>query len=199
MRCLLNESVEKSVSGGLRRDPCRRRFTDHAQPPEEAHENSGGTCRLNAVGQLARRLRTGKCNSESGLHGFEIAPDATINFSIVASQLHGCGHQQASAPTISTTRSVNVAGKVGPQAVDRLSAGIEFAIHPRQGIGIVAIERTQEERVLVAESGVKAATRELGRTKQIRERGGVIAARPEYIHRTFDSGVHVETSGAATG
>ena len=125
--------------------------------------------------------------------------DATINFSIMASQFHGCGHQQASAPTIGTARAVNVAGKVGPQAVDRLSAGVEFDIHPCQGIGNVAIKRTQEERVLVTESGVKAATRELRRTKKVRERRGVIAARPEHTHRAFDSGFRVETSGAATG
>src|SRR5205823_1005316 len=89
--------------------------------------------------------------------------------------------------------------KVGPQAVDRLSAGVELDIHPCQGIGNVAIKRTQEERVLVTESGVKAATRELRRTKKIRERRSVIAARPEHTHRAFDSGFHVETSGAATG
>ena len=134
-----------------------------------------------------------------GLHGFEKARDATTNFSILASQFHGCGHQQASAPTIGTCRAVNIAGKVGPQAVDRLSAGVKFDIHPCQGIGNVAIKRTQEERVLVTESGVKAATRELRRTKKVRKRRGVIAARPEHTHRAFDSGFHVETSGAATG
>ena len=79
---------------------------------------------------------------------------------IPASQFHGRGHQQAPAPAIGTARAVNVAGKVGPQAVDRLSAGVEFDIHPCQGIGNVTIKRTQEERVLVTESGVKAATRE---------------------------------------
>ena len=168
MGCLPDEAVEKSVSGGLRRDPCRCRFADHAQPLDETDENSGGTCRLDTIGQLARRLRTGKCISHPGLHGFEKAPDATINFSIMASQFHGCGHQQASAPAIGTARAVNVAGKVGPQAVDRLSAGVEFDIHPCQGIGNVAIKRTQEERVLVTESGVKAATRELRRTKKVR-------------------------------
>ena len=55
-----------------------------------------------------------------GLHGFEKARDATTNFSILASQFHGCGHQQASAPPLGTGRAVHVAGKVGPQAVDRL-------------------------------------------------------------------------------
>src|SRR5262249_24291304 len=112
---------------------------------------------------------------------------------------HGCSHQQASAPTIGTARAVNVTRKVGPQAVDRLSAGVEFDIHPCQGIGNVAIKRAQEERVLVTESGVKAATRELGRTKKVRERRGVIAGRPEHTDRAFDSGFHVETSGAAPG
>ena len=107
-----------------------------------------------------------------GLHGFEKARDATTNFSILASQFHGCGHQQASAPTIGTARAVNVAGKVGPQAVDRLSAGGKFDIHPCQGIGNVAIKRTQEERVLVTESGVKAATRRVRRAKKVRERRG---------------------------
>src|SRR5215831_782806 len=86
-----------------------------------------------------------------------------------------------------------------PQAADRLFSGVEFDIHPCQGIGNVAIKCTQEERVLVTESGVKAATRELRRTKKVRQRRGVIAARPEHTHRTFDSGFHVETSGAATG
>src|SRR5947207_12370304 len=134
-----------------------------------------------------------------GLQGFEKACDAKTSFSILASQFHGCGHQQASAPTIGTARAVHVAGKVGPQAVDRLSAGVELDIHPCQGIGNVAIKRTQEERVLVTESGVKAATRELRRTKKVRERRGVIAARPEHTHRAFDSGFRVETSGAASG
>src|SRR5215213_8293084 len=110
MGCLPDEAVEKSVSGGLRCDPCWRRFADHAQPLDEADENSGGTRRLNAIGQLARRLRTGKRISHPGLHGFEKAPDATINFSIVASQFHGCGHQQASAPAIGAARAVNVTG-----------------------------------------------------------------------------------------
>src|SRR5213079_87805 len=90
MGCLPDEAVEKSVNGGLRRDPCRCRFTDHSQPLDETDENSGGTWRLNAIGQLAHRLRTGKCISHPGLHGFEKAPDATINFSITASQFHGC-------------------------------------------------------------------------------------------------------------
>jgi len=168
MGCLLDEAVEKSVSGGLRRDQCRCRFTDHSQALDETDENSGGTRRLNAIGQLARRLRTGKCVGHPDLHGFEKARDATINFSIMASQFHGCGHQQASAPTLGTAGAVNVAGKVGPQAVDRLPAGGEFDIHPCQGIGNVAIKRTQEERVLVTESGVKAATREFRRTKKVR-------------------------------
>jgi len=168
MGCLPNEAVEKSLNGGLRRDPCRCRFADHSQPLDETDENSGGTRRLNTIGQLARRLRTGKCISHPGLHGFEKVRDATINFSIMASQFHGCGYQQASAPTIGTAGAVNVAGKIGPQAVDGLSAGVEFQIHPCQGIGNVAIKRTQEERVLVAERGVKAATRELRRTKKVR-------------------------------
>jgi hypothetical protein len=199
MGCLLNEAVEKSVSGGLRCDPRRRRFADHAQPLNETDENSGGTRRLNTISQLARRLRTGKRLRHPGLHGFEKARDATTNFSVLASQFHGCGHQQASAPTTGTACPINIAGKVGPQAVDRLSGGIKFDIHPCEGIGNVAIKRTQEERVLVTESGVKAATRELRRTKKVRERRGVIAARPEHTHRAFDSGFHVETSGAATG
>src|SRR5207253_3348995 len=92
----------------------------------------------------------------------------------------------------------NVTAKVGPQAIDRLSAGVEFDLHPCQGIGNVAIKRTQEERVLITKGGVKAATRELRRTKKVGERRGVIAPRPEHTHRAFDSGFHVETSGAAT-
>ena len=43
MGCSPDEAVEKSVSGGLRCDPCRRRFADHAQPLNETDENSGGT------------------------------------------------------------------------------------------------------------------------------------------------------------
>jgi hypothetical protein len=135
---------------------------------------------------------------QPGLHGFEKARDAPTNFSILASQFHGCGHQQASAPTIGTGRAVNVTGKEGPQALDRLLQGVKFDIHPCQGIGNIAVERPQEERVLVTESGVKAATRELRRVKNVRERRGVIAARPEHTHRAFDSGFHVKTSGAAT-
>jgi len=86
-----------------------------------------------------------------------------------------------------------------PQGVDRLPTGVKFDIHPCQGIGNVAIKRTQEEGVLVTESGVKAATRELRRAKKVRERRCVIATRPEHTHRAFDNGFHVKTSGAATG
>jgi len=42
MGFLASEAVEKSVSGGLRRDPYRCRFTDHPQPLDETDENSGG-------------------------------------------------------------------------------------------------------------------------------------------------------------
>jgi hypothetical protein len=196
---LPDEALEKSVNGGLRCEPCRCCFADHSQPLDETDENSGGARGLNTVGQFARLLRAGKCICHPGLHGFEKARDPKTNFSILASQFHGCGHQQASAPTVGTARAVNVTGKVCPQAIDRLSAGGEFDIHSCHGIGNVAIKRTQEERVLVTESGVKAATRELRRAKEIRERRGVIAARPEHTHRAFHSGFHVETTGAATG
>ena len=84
-----------------------------------------------------------------------------------------------------------------PQAVERLSRGIEFDIHPCQGIGNVAIKRTQEQRVLVAESGVKAAARKPGRSKKVRKRRGIIAARPEHVQRALDRGFRVETSRAA--
>ena len=40
---LPDETVEKRVSGGLRRDPCRCRFADHSQPFDETDEYSGGT------------------------------------------------------------------------------------------------------------------------------------------------------------
>jgi hypothetical protein len=178
MGCSPDEAVEKGVDGGLRCGPCRRRFADHAQPFDETDENSGGACRLDAIGQLSRRLRTGKRMSHPGLHGFEKARDATTDFGILAGQFHGRGHQQTSAAALGAGRALDVAGKVGPQAVDRISAGGQFEFHPRQGIGNVAIERTQEQRVLVAESSVKAAARELRRAKQVRQRCGVIAARP---------------------
>src|SRR5580698_3481010 len=97
MVCLPDEAVEKSVNGGLRNDPCRCRFTDHSQALDETDENSRRARRLDTIGQLARRLRTRKCISDPGLHGFEKAPDATINFGITASQFHGCSDQQASA------------------------------------------------------------------------------------------------------
>src|SRR5215831_2713395 len=99
---LPQEAIEKSVSGGLRCGPCRCRFADHSQPLNETDENSGGTRRLNTIGQLARRLRTAKCIRHPSLHGFEKVRDATINVSITPGQFHGCGHQQASATTIGT-------------------------------------------------------------------------------------------------
>src|SRR6186713_335390 len=154
MVCLPDEAVEKSVNRRLRNDPCRCRLTDHPQALDETDENSGGTRRLDTIGQLARCLRTGKCTSHPSLHGLEKAPDATINVGITASQFHGCGDQQASAPAIGTAVAVDVAGKVGPQAVDGLSAGGELDVHPCQGNGNVAIKRKQEERVLVTKRGV---------------------------------------------
>src|SRR4051812_18118668 len=160
MVCLPDEAIEKSVNGRLRNDPCRCRFTDHSQALDETDENSSGTRRLDTISQLARCFRSGKCTSHPSLHGFEKAADATINVGITSSQFHGRGYQQASAPTIGTAVALNVAGKVGPQAVDRLSAGVEFDIHPCQSNGNVAVERQQEQRVLVTERGVKAAARE---------------------------------------
>lgn len=141
----------------------------------------------------------GKRICHPGLHVSEKARDATINVGITASQFHGGGYQQASASAIGTAVALDIAGKVGPQAGDRLPARVEFGVHPCQGIGNVAIERAQEQRVLVAECGVETAARELRRTKQVRQRRGVIAARPEHIHCAFDGGFDVETPGAATG
>ena len=173
---LPDEAVEKSVSSGLRRGSRWSRFTDHPKSLDEADQYPRGTCRLNTGCEFACYLCARECVSGLGLHSFEKTADATFDIPVVASQFHGCGHQQASAPTIGTARAVNVASKVGPQAVDRLSAMVEFDIHPFQGIGNVAIKRAQEERVLVTEGGVKAATRELRRTKKVWERRGVIAA-----------------------
>ncbi len=94
--------------------------------------------------------------------------------------------------------AVDVAGKQGPQAIDRSVARTEFDIYPRQSVGDVAIERTQEERVLASEGGIKAATRKLRRSKQVGKRRAVIAARPKHAHGTLDSGFRVETTGPAT-
>src|ERR1700712_2477884 len=44
---------------------------------------------------------------------FKKPRDATSNFGILASQFHGCGHEQASAPAIGAARALDVAGKVG--------------------------------------------------------------------------------------
>jgi hypothetical protein len=192
-------TVEKSVGGGLRRDPCRCRFAGHPQALYETDENARGTRGLDTIGQLARRPRAGECIRHPGLHRFEKARNATTNHGILASQFHGCGHQQAAAPTIAPAGALDIAGKVHPQAVDRVLARVEFEIHPRQSIGNVAIKRPQEERMLVAKGGVEAAARELRRPKQVRQRRAVIAARPEHIHRAFDRGLHVESSGPPAG
>src|SRR5437879_4475555 len=106
MDCLPDEAVEKSVSGGLRRGPRRRRFADQARAAKAPAEAAGGPGRLRAIGQLAARLRTGKWRSQFGVHGFEKARDATANFSILAGQLHSRGHQPASAPAIGSGRAV---------------------------------------------------------------------------------------------
>src|SRR5579862_5383511 len=161
MDCLLNEAVEKRLNGGLPRRPCRRGFADHAHPLDETDKNSGGACRLDTIGQLARDLRARKRIRESRLHDLEKARDASANLGILASQFHGCGHQQAAAPAIGATVAVDIAGKVGPQPVDRISVGIEIDIHPPHGIPDVAVKRAQEERVLVTESGVAASTSKL--------------------------------------
>ena len=94
----------------------------------------------------------------------------------MASQFHGCGHQQASAPTTGAARAVDVTSKEGPQAINRRVARTEFDVYPRQSVGDIAIERTQEERVLASEGGIKAATRKLRRSKQVWKRRAVIAA-----------------------
>jgi hypothetical protein len=52
----------------------------------------------------------------------------------------------------------------------------EFDVYPRQSVGDIAIERTQEERVFAPEGGIEAATRKLRRSKQVWKRRAVIAA-----------------------
>src|SRR5450631_2387121 len=116
---LPDEAVEQSVSGGLCCGPCRRRLADHPQPLDEADQYSRGACRLNTVRQLTCRLRPRKCSCHPGLHGFEKAADATIDFRIAASQFHGCCHQQAATPTLGIAGTFNVTRKEGPQTVDR--------------------------------------------------------------------------------
>jgi len=173
---LPDEAVEKSVNSGLRRGSRWSRFTDHSKSLDEADQYPRGTCRLDTGCQLARCLRARECASDLGLHSFEKTADATFDIRVVASQFHGCGHQQASAPTTGAARAVDVTGKEGPQAINRRVARTEFDVYPRQSVGDIAIERTQEQRVLAPESGIKAATRKLRRSKQVWKGRTVIAA-----------------------
>ena len=177
MGCKLpDEAVEKSVGSGLRRGSRWSRFAGHPKSLDEADQDPRCTCGLNAVCQLACQLRARECGSGLGLHGFEKTADASFDIRVVAGQLHGCGHQQASAPTTGAARAVDVTSKQGPQAINRPVARTEFDVYPRQSVGDIAIERTQEERVLAPEGGIKAATRKLRRSKQVWKRRVVIAA-----------------------
>src|SRR5882757_8574442 len=173
---LADEAVEKSVSSGLRNGSRWSGFADHPKSLDEADQYPRGACRLNAGRQLACHLRARECAGDLGLHGFEKTADATFDIRIVAGQFHGCGHQQASAPATGAAGAVDVAGKEGPQAINWRVARTEFDVYPRQSVGDIAIERTQEQRVLVPEGGIKAATRKLRRAKQGRKRRAVIAA-----------------------
>ena len=173
---LPDEAVEKSVSSGLRRGSRWSRFTDHPKSLDEADQYPRGTCRLNASCQLACHLGARECASGLGLDSFEKTADATFNIGVVASQFHGCRHQQASAPTTGAARAVDVTSKEGPQTINWRVARTEFDVYPRQSISDIAIKRTQEERVLAPESGIKAATRKLRRSKQVWKRRAVIAA-----------------------
>jgi len=173
---LPDEAVEKSVGGGLCRGSRRSRFTDHPKSLDEADQYPRGTCRLNTGCEFACYLCARECVSGLGLHSFEKTADATFDIPVVASQFHGCGHQQASAPTTGAARAVDVTGKEGPQAINRRVARTEFNVYPCQSVGDIAIERTQEKRVLAPEGGIKAATRKLCRPKQVWKRRAVIAA-----------------------
>ena len=172
---LPDEAVEKSVGSGLRRASRRSRFTGYPKSLDEADQYPCGTCRLDTSCQRACCLRARECASDLGFHGLEKAADATFDIRVVAGQFHGCGHQQASATATGAARAVDVTGKESPQAIDWRVARTELDVYPRQGVGDIAIERTQEERVLAPESGVQAATRKLRRSKQVGKRGAVIA------------------------
>jgi hypothetical protein len=195
---LPDEAVEKSVSGGLRRGSRSSGLAGHPKSLDEADQYPRGTCGLNASCQLTCHLRARECASGLGLHSVEKIADATFNIRVVTSQFHGCSHQQASAPTTGAARAVDVTSKQGPQAINRPVVRTEFDVYPRQSVGDIAIERAQEERVLAPEGGIKAATRKLRRAKKVRQRRGVIAARPEHTHRALDRGFRVETTGPAT-
>jgi hypothetical protein len=195
---LPDEAGEKGVDSGLRFGPRRSRLTDYPKSLDEADQYPRGTCRLNTGGQFACGLRARECAGGLGLHGLEKTADATFDIRVVASQFHGRGHQQASAPTTGAARAADVTGKQGPQAIDRRVAWTEFDVYPRQSVGDIAIERTQEERVLAPESGIKAAARKPRRPKQVWKRRAVIAARPEHAHGTLDNGFRVEATGPAT-
>jgi len=173
---LPDEAVEKSVGGGLCRGSRRSRFTGHPKSLDEADQYPRGTRGLNAGCELACRLGTRECAGGLGLHGFEKTADARFNFGVVAGQFHGCGYEEASAPTVGAAGAIDIAGKELPQALNRPVARTELDVRPRQCVGDIAIECPQEERVLAAEGRVKAATRKLGRAQQIRKRGAVIAA-----------------------
>ena len=124
----------------------------------------------------ARGLCAREGAGEPGLHRLEKPADATFDVPVVASQFHRGGHQQASAPAAGTAGALDVTRKEGPQAINRCVARTEFDIYPRQGVGDVAIERTQEQRVLAPESRIEAAARKPGRGKQVRKRRAMIAA-----------------------
>ena len=127
MGCLPDGAVEKSVNGGSRRDRVGAVSTDHSQP---STKQTRIRRRLKAQHRrpTCRRLRTGKCISHPGLHGFEKAPmRRSTSASWPTSSMAVATSRHPRRPSLRSP--VNVAGKVGPRPSTGSRAG-QFDILP---------------------------------------------------------------------
>ena len=111
---------------------------------------------------------------------------------ILSSHFHGCGHHRP--PRRPWTGRASTYPARWPQAVDRLSAGVTFDIHPCQASA--SSSSAARERVLVTESGGKAATRQLRRA---RRSGRAVRDIRRQTHPSRVRQRSTQNSGAATG
>src|SRR5262245_36330877 len=86
---LFEEAVEKRVGPGLRDRSRGPGLAGHPKSLDEADENSGGACRIDAGGQRALVFRARECGRELGLHRLEKPANTNFDFRIVTGQFQG--------------------------------------------------------------------------------------------------------------
>src|SRR4029079_11836768 len=105
-------------------------------------------------------------------------------------------HDQAATRDLLLAERVRRTREQSLDGIVSLGRG-ESVVPEDRVLGLVAIERLAEQRLLAAEGGVEAPRIDAHRLGQIDDRGALVALAPEQIERRVERFVHAEGAWSA--